>query len=66
MKIKHNRIRCAHCGKEIESYHRHDFVVHRCDAYGDGDFIAVDGGKDYLRRVGYHHDYYDISEMEDE
>lgn len=38
--------KCLRCGEEIESRHRHDFVRCRCGN------ICVDGGKDYLRRVG--------------
>jgi hypothetical protein len=32
------------CGEEIESKHRHDFVMCKCEN------LFVDGGKDYLRR----------------
>ena len=42
--IVKNAIRCNLCGDEIESKHRHDYVVCRCGA------CAVDGGHDYLRR----------------
>lgn len=28
--IIRNSAKCAHCGTEIESTHRHDFVVHYC------------------------------------
>jgi DNA-directed RNA polymerase subunit N (RpoN/RPB10) len=44
-KIKRNAIRCRTCGDEIESVHRHDFRACTCGA------VAVDGGKDYTRRV---------------
>lgn len=40
-----NKIRCNLCGDEIESKHRHDFVKCKCGA------CAVDGGRDYLRRL---------------
>lgn len=43
-KIVRNAARCRKCGDVIESKHRHDFVYCKCGA------IAVDGGKDYLRR----------------
>ena len=46
MKIKANKARCKLCRTVIESTHRHDFLWCRCRS------IAVDGGKDYLRRVG--------------
>ena len=45
-KIIRNSGKCLKCGDEIESKHRHDFVECKCGA------IAVDGGKEYLRRVG--------------
>lgn len=44
MIIWENKIRCKHCGDVIESKYRHDFVVCSCGT------VAVDGGKDYLRR----------------
>jgi len=46
-KIIVNKIKCKKCGDIIESKHRHDFKFCKCQA------VAVDGGKDYLRRVGY-------------
>lgn len=39
-----NKAECGVCGDVIESRHRHDYV--RCSC-GE---IAVDGGKDYLKR----------------
>ena len=53
MEIKSNKIRCNECGQEVESTHVHDFVG--CDCYiesGGAEGCAVDGGHDYLRRVG--------------
>ena len=41
-----NRIKCKKCGDIIESKHRHDFKWCKCNS------IAVDGGKDYLKRIG--------------
>jgi len=55
-----NRVRCKRCGDIIESKHRYDFVWCRCQA------IAVDGGLDYLRRVGTPDTFEDISELEDD
>ena len=43
-KIIRNSARCLGCNEEIESRHRHDFVFCSCGN------IAVDGGKDYLKR----------------
>lgn len=45
-KILHNRAKCLKCFDIIESKYCHDFVTCSC---GD---LSVDGGKDYLRRVG--------------
>lgn len=59
-KIKRNRARCRKCITIIESEHRHDYVSCKCGA------IAVDGGKDYLRRAGHVKDIEDLSEYEDE
>lgn len=43
-KIKINKIRCKRCGDVIESKTAHDFKFCKCGA------VAVDGGKEYLRR----------------
>ena len=45
--IIRNRARCRRCGEIDESTHRHDFVRCTCGA------VAVDGGKDCLRRIGF-------------
>lgn len=44
--VLRNSARCLHCGDEVESTHRHDFRTCRCGKLG------VDGGHDYIRRVG--------------
>jgi hypothetical protein len=44
--IVQNAAVCNKCGDTIISRHRHDYVQCSCGA------IAVDGGQDYLRRVG--------------
>jgi hypothetical protein len=44
--IVQNAVICLCCGDTIVSKHRHDFVTCSCSA------ISVDGGQDYLRRVG--------------
>ena len=41
-----NAIRCTKCDTIIESIDRHDFKRCPCKS------VAVDGGKDYLRRIG--------------
>lgn len=58
--ILRNRARCKRCDDTVESYNRHDFVYCKCRA------IAVDGGRDYLRRVGAPVDFDDLSEVESE
>ena len=57
-KIIRNRIKCKKCGEIIESTCRHDFKFCKCGA------VAVDGGKDYLRRVGSKDDYEELIEYE--
>lgn len=67
--IIHNRIRCNKCEKVIESHHRHDFVWCDCvDDHDDGrhNGCAVDGGKDYLRRVGGDYEELSVYSEEDE
>lgn len=60
MTIIRNRCKCAKCGDVIESKYRHDFVTCKCGA------IAVDGGKDYLKRSGWLRNIIEMSEVEDE
>lgn len=63
--IKVNAIECAYCGTRIESTHRHDFVTHTCEElkrlYGEDGYIAADGGKAYLRRLGNRYDWNEVS-----
>ena len=44
--IVSNQIRCTDCDSEPYSTHRHDLQHCECLA------VAVDGGQDYLRRLG--------------
>lgn len=44
--IIQNAVSCLSCGDFIFSMHRHDFVTCTCGS------ISVDGGQEYLRRVG--------------
>lgn len=44
--IIQNAVICNKCDDFIFSKHRHDFVTCKCGA------ISVDGGQEYLRRVG--------------
>jgi len=59
-KILRNRAQCLKCGDIIESTYRHDFVGCSCET------IFVDGGKDYLRRVGTFKYLKELSEYEDD
>jgi hypothetical protein len=55
-KIVSNKAKCKTCGDVIESKHVHDYVNCKCGA------IAVDGGKDYLKRAGILDDIIELSE----
>ena len=57
-KILVNKIKCKKCGDIIESKSVHDFKFCKCGS------VAVDGGHDYLRRVGTFGDWEDQSEYE--
>lgn len=59
MKIISNKIQCGLCGDIIESKHVHDFVWCSCK------LVAVDGGKEYLRRLGNECDYVEMSETKE-
>lgn len=63
IKIIHNKARCKSCGTVIESRSVHDFVGCVCFVESKGRRgIAVDGGHEYLRRVGNPDEYEDLSE----
>ena len=49
-----NKAICKHCSETIESKHRHDFIKCSCGSVG------VDGGTDYIRRLGDPSDYIDM------
>jgi hypothetical protein len=60
-KIIRNSLHCLKCDEEIVSEHRHDFKWCSCKS------IAVDGGKDYLKRcISHNAEYIDTSESESE
>ena len=44
MQIIKNAAKCLVCNEVVESKHRHDFAICKCGN------VAVDGGKDYLKR----------------
>ena len=58
-RILHNRVKCKLCSEVIESFHRHDFKWCSCHS------IAVDGGRDYLKRCGNIDAYEELSEYTD-
>lgn len=64
MSIITNKAQCRNCKSIIESTHRHDFVVCACwnqdEKKSTG--IAVDGGKEYLKRCGNLEDIIELSE----
>ena len=68
-KIKLNAIRCAHCGLVVISKYGHDFATHSCVGIravsGEDAYIAADGGRNYLRRVGNRGDWVEASEYDD-
>ena len=53
-----NKIQCKKCNDIIESKDVHDFKWCTCKS------IAVDGGLEYLRRVGNLEDIIELSEFE--
>ena len=59
MKIIKNQIKCNRCGDIIESHSVHDFKFCSCEK------VAVDGGKEYLSRLGYKEDWEELSITED-
>lgn len=59
-KIISNKIRCRKCNDTIESTHRHDFRYCSCGT------VAVDGGREYLRRLGNLEDMEELSEYREE
>ncbi|MBQ8879155.1 MAG: hypothetical protein IJ029_10555 [Lachnospiraceae bacterium] len=58
MKIMVNKIRCKKCGDVIESKSVHDFKFCKCES------VAVDGGHNYLRRLGEPENWENLSEYE--
>lgn len=52
-----NKIKCKKCGDIIESKSINDYKKCSCGA------VAVDGGKDYLKRMGDEENYEELSEL---
>lgn len=57
-RIKKNSIQCVHCGDILVSTHVHDFRMCTCGKVG------VDGGNQYLKRIGYDKDRIELSVIE--
>lgn len=55
--ISSNKIKCKKCGDIIESKSTNDYKKCSCGA------VAVDGGKDYLKRMGNEENYEELSEL---
>ena len=56
-KILTNKIKCINCGDVLESKTPHDFKRCSCGK------VAIDGGHEYLKRIGNEEDYIELSEM---
>jgi hypothetical protein len=54
-----NKIKCKKCEDIIESKNTNDYKRCSCGA------VAIDGGKDYLKRIGNEKDYEELSEIKD-
>ena len=54
-----NQAQCALCKDIITSKHRHDFVWCKCGS------VAVDGGRDYLKRCGEPSNIKELSKYKD-
>lgn len=52
-----NKIKCKKCGDIIESKSTNDYKRCSCGT------VAVDGGKDYLKRIGKEKDYIELSKL---
>ena len=62
MKIIRNMAKCNVCNTTIESLYRHDFKACNCK----DDWIAVDGGRDYLKRCGNPEQVIELSVCEED
>ena len=54
-KIMCNKVKCKFCGDIIESKYPHNFVKCSCGK------IAIDGGLEYLKRIGNLNEYEELS-----
>ena len=55
-----NKVKCLKCGDIIESTHEHDFKWCSCSN------VAVDGGKEYLKRAYKTLEFEDLSVTTDD
>ena len=58
-KIVINKIKCINCGDILESKTPNDFKRCSCGK------VAIDGGRDYLKRIGNEADYIELSEIKE-
>lgn len=58
-RLLRNSIKCIRCKSVITSINRHDFRWCECKR------VAIDGGYDYLKRVGLREDWIELSEWEE-
>lgn len=56
-KIISNKIKCINCGDILESKSPNDFKRCSCGK------VAIDGGHDYLKRIGDDEDYIELSKV---
>ncbi len=56
-KILTNKIKCIKCGDILESKTPNDFKWCSCGK------VAIDGGHEYLKRIGNEEDYIELSKM---
>lgn len=56
-KILTNKIKCINCGNILESKTPNDFKRYSCGK------VAIDGGHEYLKRIGNEEDYIELCEM---
>jgi hypothetical protein len=59
-RIIKNKVQCAKCLDIVESIHTHDFKSCKCGR------VSIDGGHEYLRRVGDMDHFIDLSEFGNE
>lgn len=62
-----NSAQCRNCLEVLVSNFRHEFVSCSCYRnHKDGRGIAIDGGSEYCRRVGYIENIIELSKWEED